>query len=75
MKFSNFGNKVNCQSGIKSLMDDLGHAMAVNRNMLMLGGGNPAHIPEIQNIFRNSMMDVLNNGKMKHDLIAVYYFS
>jgi valine--pyruvate aminotransferase len=36
-------------------MDDLGKAMAGNSRMLMLGGGNPAHIPEVQALFRLSM--------------------
>lgn len=72
MNFSIFGNKVNCKSGIKSLMDDLGNAMAVNRNMLMLGGGNPAHIPEVQSILRNSMMDIMNSGTQFEECVGNY---
>ncbi len=72
MNFSMFGDKVNCKSGIKSLMDDLGHAMAVNRNMLMLGGGNPAHIPAVQSILRNSMMDVMDSGTLFEECVGNY---
>jgi valine--pyruvate aminotransferase len=72
MNFSIFGDKVNCKSGIKSLMDDLGHAMAVNRNMLMLGGGNPAHIPEVQSILRKSMMDVMDSGTLFEECVGNY---
>jgi len=72
MNFSLFGDKVNRQSGIKSLMDDLGQAMAVNRGMLMLGGGNPAHIPEVQNILRRSMIGVLNSGTSFEECIGNY---
>jgi valine--pyruvate aminotransferase len=36
-------------------MEDLGRAMAGNSEMLMLGGGNPAHIPEVQKLFRRGM--------------------
>lgn len=72
MNFSMFGDKVNKKSGIKSLMDDLGHAMAVNRNMLMLGGGNPAHIPSVQNILRNSMKDVMDSGTLFEECIGNY---
>jgi len=72
MNFSMFGDKVNRKSGIKSLMDDLGHAMAVNRNMLMLGGGNPAHVQEVQKIFRRSMMQVLNTGFLFEECIGNY---
>jgi valine--pyruvate aminotransferase len=72
MKFSIFGEKVKRDSGIKSLMDDLGNAMAVNRNMLMLGGGNPAHIPRVQEIFRKSMENILNNGNCFEECIGNY---
>ena len=48
MKFSAFGDKFNGPTGIGSLMDDLGKAMAGSEPMLMLGGGNPGSIPEIE---------------------------
>jgi valine--pyruvate aminotransferase len=40
-------------------MDDLGQAMSVRPDLLMLGGGNPAHIPEMEKVFRESMEDIL----------------
>ncbi len=45
-------------------MDDLGHAMAgaEGRQMLMLGGGNPAHIPAVQAHFRERMEQMLARG-------------
>lgn len=42
-------------------MDDLGQAMTVRPDLLMLGGGNPAHIPEMEKVFRESMQDILRN--------------
>lgn len=72
MNFSMFGDKVNNKSGIKSLMDDLGNAMTVNRNMLMLGGGNPAHIPEVQSILRNSMNSVMDSGTLFEECVGNY---
>ncbi len=53
-------------------MDDMGKAMAVNRDMLMLGGGNPAHIPEVQNVFRESMKNILNTGRAFEDCVGNY---
>ncbi|MDF7801127.1 hypothetical protein P4C99_16745 [Pontiellaceae bacterium B1224] len=47
MNLSKFGEKFTRKAGITQLMDDLGAAMA-GGDMLMLGGGNPAHIPEGQ---------------------------
>ena len=61
MKFSRFGTRFTRQSGILQLMDDLGRALSTHRDMLMLGGGNPAHIPEVQVYFRQRMNDMLNN--------------
>ena len=42
------------------LMDDMSEAMAGGRDMLMLGGGNPAHIPEVQAFFRDRMQHILD---------------
>ena len=44
MKLSKFGNKFTQESGILTLMDDLGEALTAGERMLMLGGGNPARI-------------------------------
>jgi valine--pyruvate aminotransferase len=62
MKVSRFGRKIAHGSGIGHLMDDLGIARLEGRDMLMLGGGNPAHIPRVQEYFRNSMEKLLGNG-------------
>lgn len=59
MKLSQFGQKFAARSGILQLMDDLGHAMAGGQRMLMLGGGNPAHIPAVQALFREQMARIL----------------
>jgi len=59
---SKFGSKIAESGGISRLMDDLGVALAVGRDMLMLGGGNPAHIPGVQEHFRDSVQRLLANG-------------
>jgi valine--pyruvate aminotransferase len=61
LKVSKFGEKITAVSGIGQLMDDLGSALAGGRHTLMLGGGNPAHIPEIQKYFRRSMLELLED--------------
>ncbi|MEM7293833.1 MAG: valine--pyruvate transaminase, partial [Pseudomonadota bacterium] len=48
MEFSKFGDSFVGPTGIGSLMDDLGNAMAGSEPMLMLGGGNPGSIPEVE---------------------------
>jgi valine--pyruvate aminotransferase len=49
---SKVGLKLTQQSAILELMDDLGHAMATRPEILVLGGGNPAAVPEIQAVWR-----------------------
>jgi len=62
MEVSRFGRKIAQTSGIGQLMEDLGIAYSQGRNILMLGGGNPAHIPKVQQCFRSSMEKLLRNG-------------
>jgi len=72
MKISDFGKKIAVQSGISQLMDDLGNALAKRRDVLMLGGGNPAHIPEVQKHFRESILKLLRSEKEFERAIGNY---
>ena len=49
MKLSDFGEHFNGYSGITHLMDDLSEGLA-QPGVVMLGGGNPASIPEVKKI-------------------------
>ena len=60
MKLSEFAQRFSSESGIILLMEDLGAAMAGEREVLMLGGGNPAHIAEAQALFRERMQQLLD---------------
>lgn len=56
---SDFGKQLSDRSGIGELMDDLGHALAKKKDDLcMLGGGQPAHIPEIETIWRRRLQEI-----------------
>jgi valine--pyruvate aminotransferase len=72
MKISTFGQKITLGSGIGRLMDDLGNALTQSRDVLMLGGGNPAHIPKVQQYFRKSMVRLLDNGSEFERAIGNY---
>jgi valine--pyruvate aminotransferase len=72
MKFSSFGKGFSSDAGIVQLMDDLGNALSVNKSMLMLGGGNPGKIPEVQARFRQRMHDILDAGDQFEHLIGDY---
>ena len=61
MKLSKFGERFAGHSGIVQLMDDLGKAMSENPDMLMLGGGNPAHIPDVQKVFQERFNQIIAN--------------
>lgn len=51
MKFSKFGQKFTQPTGISQLMDDLGDALKSDQPMNMLGGGNPARIDAVNEVF------------------------
>src|SRR5689334_13701480 len=54
LRFSNFGKKFTQATGASQLMLDLGVATQ-NPGTLMLGGGNPAIIPEVESAFRTEL--------------------
>ena len=63
MNLSDFGERFRGYSGITHLMDDLAEGLA-QPGMIMLGGGNPAAIPEVMSVFE-SVIDKLNkSGKL-----------
>lgn len=61
-EFSQFGRHLGCGSGIEELMDDLGHALASGGpDLKMLGGGQPARIPEVDAVWRRRLRELLND--------------
>ena len=62
MKFSNWSDRIKREVGLINLMKDLGTAAASEGHPLyMLGGGNPAHIPEMEKYFRTQMENVMRS--------------
>ncbi len=69
-----FGRNLTEHSGITELMDDLGEALTTGRGRLrMLGGGNPAHIPEMQRIWRDRMQELLRDSPDEFDRMLADY--
>jgi valine--pyruvate aminotransferase len=60
--FSNIGRRLGGSSGIQELMDDLGAALSTHPDMRMLGGGQPAAIPEVQALWRGRMRELFDEG-------------
>lgn len=71
MKLSQFGQKFCGDCGILQLMDDLGRA-GQQEGIIMLGGGSPAHIPQVQAAFRDRMGRILDSEYDFETLIGTY---
>ena len=73
MKYSRWSERINRETGIINLMNDLGNAKDSEALPLhMLGGGNPAHIPQIEHYFRNQMMDLMGSSDRFEKLVGDY---
>ncbi len=72
MKLSAFGQKMTAESGITSLMDDLGNALSSGDDMIMMGGGNPGHIPEVQARLQGILEGIANDPEALRRLVGVY---
>lgn len=65
MNYSNFGIKFTQPNGITQLMEDLGSANASNNpNIVMLGGGNPAHVPQVNAVFLDELQKLVASNKV-----------
>lgn len=72
MKLSAFGEQLTQESGIVSLMEDLGNALNVNPDMLFLGGGNPAAVPRFERRIRRHLQALVSDPEKQHKLLGVY---
>lgn len=72
MKLSAFGRKFTADAGITSLMDDLGNAMASGDDLIMMGGGNPGHIPEVHQRVREILADIGGSDEGLRRLVGIY---
>ncbi|PSW11671.1 valine--pyruvate transaminase [Photobacterium sanctipauli] len=67
MEFSTFGDKFARYSGITQLMDDLNDGLR-NPDAIMLGGGNPAQIPEMVEYFNRLTQQMAASGELTQAL-------
>lgn len=67
MTFSLFGDKFTRYTGITRLMNDLNEGLRTP-GAIMLGGGNPAQIPEMESYFKQLCQDMLDQGKLSEVL-------
>lgn len=72
MQLSKFGTKFTKESAIAQLMHDLGDAFtSAHPDLCMLGGGNPAFIPQAQTIFEQEMEGLIESGSFQK-MIGIY---
>jgi len=72
MEFSKFSKRFTGHSGIVQLMEDLGDAMESSNDVFMLGGGNPAHIPEMEAFFIDRMQRIVETPAVFSHIIGDY---
>ena len=70
MNLSDFGRRFDAYSGITHLMDDLAEGLA-QPGTIMLGGGNPASIPEVVAVF-DEVLDKLHASGQLVSTLANY---
>jgi valine--pyruvate aminotransferase len=63
MNFSDFGRRFNRYTGITHLMDDLSDGL-LQDDVVMLGGGNPAPIPQVIELFNQTAEELLQRGDL-----------
>lgn len=63
MILSDFGERFRGYSGITHLMDDLSEGLA-QPGVVMLGGGNPAAIPEVKAVLEKALSELQATGKL-----------
>ena len=71
--FTRFGEQLGRGSGIGDLMVDLGDALATGGpNIKMLGGGQPARIPQIDAVWRRRMEEILAEDRGLERSLTTY---
>jgi valine--pyruvate aminotransferase len=70
--FSLFGQRFSQEAGILELMDDLGQASESGKIVSMLGGGNPASLPEMNQVWRRRLAEILAQDGELEALVAQY---
>lgn len=64
-EWSEFGTRLGQGSGIAELMTNLGEALAGGGDVKMLGGGQPAHIPEVEAAWEQRWRELAEGGELR----------
>ncbi len=73
MNLSNWTRRIRAETGIIDLMQDLGFAVASEgKPLYVLGGGNPAHIPQVEKYFQVQMEHIVRSSRTFGYLVGDY---
>lgn len=73
MEFSTFAKKFGGDAGILSLMKDMGEALAAGGDeFIMMGGGNPGHIPHFQQKMQKRLQAIAADEEACKRLLGLY---
>lgn len=72
LKLSRFGLRYTGRSGIVALMEDLGSALRHNLDLIMMGGGTPARIPAVEQVFRSHLQQIASDPERAFSLLGRY---
>lgn len=68
IEWSEFGQRLGQGSGIAEVMVNLGEAMAAGGDLKMLGGGQPACIPEVEAVWQRRWRELEEAGELRQTL-------
>ena len=63
---------MNGETGINQIQEDLGKALANKQPLAMFGSGNPAHIPAVSEILRNTLADLVSRPDVVDTMLGNY---
>ncbi len=72
MQFSNFVHTFNAHSGAKELMEDMSRKPPGIDTVYRLGGGNPAIIPEVAELFRAELAKIASDPGRFDQMASIY---
>lgn len=71
-EFSKIGRRLGGGSGIGRLMEDLGEALASGEKVRMLGGGQPAQIPEVNEVWERRLAEIAAESDGWRRCLTIY---
>ncbi len=69
---SAIGERLAGHTGINELMDDLGAAFDAGGDVVMMGGGNPAHVPAIEAVWQRRLTEIQNEPGALEAMLGDY---